>query len=153
MMASSGNGTWPSLSHPAPQRRPSKVYPMRAFGKMIHAPAPRVWRLITDTHSWPRWGPTVRAVECSQRFIHAGSTGRVRTPFGIWLPFVVEVFEPERYWDWRVGGIAATGHRVEPRGSHQSVLSFSVPDWALGYGIVCRLALARIERLLTDDDL
>ena len=127
---------------------------MRDFRKIINAPAPRVWRLITDTRSWPDWGPTVRAVECSERFIHAGSTGRVRTPFGIWLPFVVAGFEPERYyWDWRVGGIAATGHRVEPRGSHQSVLSFSVPAWALGYGWVCRLALVRIETLLTDDDL
>ncbi len=92
-------------------------------------------------------------VECSQRFIQARSTGRVRTPFGIWLPFVVEDFEPGYYWDWRVGGIKATGHRVEPRGDHQSILSFSVPDWALGYGMVCRLALVRIEALLTDDDL
>ncbi len=136
------------------ERRLSEVRKMRDFSKIINAPAPRVWRLITDTRSWPRWGPTVRAVECSERFIHAGSTGRVRTPFGIWLPFVVVVFEPERYyWDWRVGGIAATGHRVEPRGSHQSLLSFSVPDWAIGYGMVCRLALVRIERLLAAYDL
>ncbi len=125
---------------------------MRYFRKIINAPAPHVWRLVTDTHSWPHWGPSVQKVECSERFIQAGSTGRIRTPLGIWLPFVVGVFEPERYWDWRVGGIAATGHRVEPRGSHQAELSFSVPFWALGYGVVCRLALVRIERLLVAFD-
>ncbi|MGD8268051.1 MAG: SRPBCC family protein [Desulfobacterales bacterium] len=126
---------------------------MRHFRKIINAPATHVWRLITDTHSWPLWGPSVQNVECPERFIRGGSTGRIRTPFGIWLPFVVEGFEPGRYWDWRVGGIAATGHQVEPRGRHESVLSFSVPIWAAGYGIVCRLALTRIENLLPACDI
>lgn len=66
----------------------------------------------------------------------------------IWLPFVIEDLEPEYYWDWRVGGIAATGHRVEPRGDYRCKLSFSIPVWAFGYGIVCDLALCLIERLL-----
>ena len=118
------------------------------IGKTLSVPAGRVWDLITDTRTWPRWGPSVQAVECRDRFIRAGSTGRIRTPVGLWLPFVIENFEPEHYWDWRVGGIAATGHRVEPRGGHRCELSFSVPAWALGYGIVCKLALNRIERML-----
>jgi uncharacterized protein YndB with AHSA1/START domain len=122
------------------------------FRKALDAPAGRVWHLITDIRSWPRWGPSVRAVECRDRFIRAGSTGRIRTPFGFWVPFVIEDFEPERYWDWRVGGIAATGHRVEPRGLGQCELSFSVPIWAAGYGVVCRAALARIERILAAGD-
>lgn len=122
------------------------------IGKVLDAPAATVWRLITDTHAWPRWGPSVRGVECRERFIRAGSRGRIRTPFGIWLPFAVEGFEPECYWDWRVVGIAATGHKVEPRGARRCELSFSVPWWAAGYGLVCRLALARIESLLTAYD-
>jgi hypothetical protein len=52
-----------------------------------------MWRLITDTHTWPHWGPSVRAVDCTERFIRAGSSGRIRTPMGIWVPFAVESFE------------------------------------------------------------
>ena len=122
------------------------------FSQMLDAPAESVWRLITDTRSWPRWGPTVTAVDCPERYIREGSTGRVRTPLGIWLPFTVERFEPEHYWDWRVGGVAATGHRVKPLGQQQCELAFTVPYWAFGYGVVCRAALKRIERLLSHAD-
>ncbi len=118
------------------------------FSQSLDAPAQRVWRLITDTHAWPQWGPTVREVDCRDRYIQAGSTGRVRTPFGIWLPFAVERFEPQSYWDWRVGGVAATGHWVKPLGRQRCELAFSVPFWAIGYGVVCRAALKRIERML-----
>lgn len=107
-----------------------------------------MWRLITDTQTWPLWGPSVREVESQARFIRAGSIGRVRTPFGIWIPYAIESFEPERYWDWRVCGIKATGHRVEARGLHRCKLAFGVPVWGFPYGIICRLALGRIERLL-----
>lgn len=126
--------------------------PALNFSQILDAPAAMVWRLITDTHAWPRWGPTVRAVDCQERYIQAGTTGRVRTPFGIWLPFSVERFEPGTYWDWRVGGVAATGHRVEVLGPQQCRLTFSVPVWAVGYGVVCRAALKRIGRLLAPPD-
>ena len=129
-----------------------KMRPALHFSQIIDAPTAVVWRLITDTHAWPRCGPTVRAVDCAERNIRAGSTGRVQTPFGIWLPFAIERFEPERYWDWRVGGVAATGHWVKPRGPEQCELAFTVPSWGAGYGIVCRAALKRIERLLARAD-
>lgn len=90
----------------------------------------------------------MRAVACTERFLRAGSSGRIRTPMGIWVPFVVESFEPEHFWDWRVAGVPATGHRVESVGPNRSRLTFTVPVWALGYGLVCRLALMRIDRLL-----
>ncbi len=64
------------------------------------------------------------------------------------MPFVVGIVEPESYWDWRVAGVAATGHRVEPLGPNRCRLTFTVPGWAFGYGLVCRLALMRIDRLL-----
>ncbi len=121
------------------------------FSLSLDAPAQRVWRLITDTHAWPQWGPTVREVDCRDRYIKAGSIGRVRTPFGVWLPFAVERFEPQHYWDWRVGGVAATGHWVKPMGLQQCELAFGVPFWAVGYGVVCRAALKRIERMLATE--
>jgi hypothetical protein len=57
-------------------------------------------------------------------------------------------FEPVRYWDWRVGGITATGHRVDPLGPHHCRLAFTMPRWAAPYRVICRAALKRIERLL-----
>ncbi|MGB5422709.1 MAG: SRPBCC family protein [Desulfobacterales bacterium] len=117
-------------------------------GTQIDAPVSRVWRLLTDTQTWTRWGPSVREVDSTERFIRAGLTGRIRTPFGVWVPFIIDTFEPEHYWDWRVGGVAATGHRVDPRGPDQCRLTFNVPVWAAGYTVVCCVALNRIKRLL-----
>ena len=119
----------------------------RVFASEIRAPVSQVWALLTDTQMWPIWGPTVRAVDFPERFIHAGAKGRIRTPLGIWVPFAIEDFEPDSYWDWKVGGVSATGHRVERTGPEHCRLSFYVPRSALGYGIVCRLALRRIQRL------
>ncbi len=126
----------------------SRMNPTVAFGTRLDASVARVWRLITDTHTWPLWGPSVRAVDSPERFIRAGLKGRIRTPLGNWLPFSIAAFEPEHYWDWRVCGMAATGHRVIPRGHDQCTLAFTVPVWAILYGPVCRMALVRIRRLL-----
>jgi uncharacterized protein YndB with AHSA1/START domain len=117
-------------------------------GTHIDAPVSHVWRLITDTQTWTHWGPSLKEVDSPERFIRAGLTGHIRTPFGVWAPFTIETFEPEQYWDWRVGGVAATGHRVDPRGPDQCRLTFIVPVWAAGYTVVCRVALNRIKRLL-----
>jgi len=124
------------------------MLPTRTFSKQLDAPAGIVWERIIDTWAWPVWGPSVKAVDCRQRFISAGCKGRIQTPFGLWLPFCVTTFEPERFWDWRVAELTATGHRVEALGPHRCRLSFTVPVWALGYGLFCRQALMRIDRLL-----
>jgi uncharacterized protein YndB with AHSA1/START domain len=123
------------------------------LSRIIDAPAAEVWRLITDTHTWPRWGPTVLNVICRERFIHAGSRGKVQTPLGVWLPFVVTHFKPAHYWDWRVAGVAATGHQVKSLGRQRCELVFTVPLWAVAYGLVCRTALVRIERMLSKETL
>jgi hypothetical protein len=122
--------------------------PTLAVGAYLDAPASVVWRLIADTHAWPRWGPSVQAVDCPERFVRSGLTGRIQTVFGVWLPFRVGSCEPGRYWDWRVGPVAATGHRVEPKGPHHCTLTFTVPVWAAVYSAVCRIAIQRIKHLL-----
>ena len=122
-----------------------------SFSRQLDAPAGQVWHMITDTRRWPEWGPSIRAVDCSQRFITKGSAGRIQTAAGIWLPFAVEAFKPQFYWDWRVGGISATGHRVDSMGPLVCNLAFTAPIWALPYGLVCHLALLRIKRLLLKD--
>ncbi len=77
-----------------------------------HASSRELWRFLTDTTLWPMWGPTVLAVRCSERFIRKGSIGKVRTPIGVWVPFVITEYDDLHFWAWKVAGIRATGHRV-----------------------------------------
>ena len=119
------------------------------FAKEYSTPAETVWDVITDTRTWPKWGPSIRAVDAVERYIRLGSTGLILTSAGVWLPFTITTFEPGRFWDWRVRGVRATGHRLEPIATDECRLDFTVPLWAFPYGIVCRIALNRIERLLT----
>jgi hypothetical protein len=111
----------------------------------ISAPAERVWSILIDTQAWPRWGPSVRAVEHDGRFIRPGSRGRVQTAIGIRLPFLVTEFVDGEYWAWEVAGIPATGHRVSPVRDDQCRLYFDVPLLAAPYLAVCRAAVRRIR--------
>ena len=76
----------------------------------IPAPAAVAWRLLTDTEAWPRWGPSVLAVEAPARFIGPGTRGQVQTALGLWLPFEITDWQPDCRWGWRVAGLPATGH-------------------------------------------
>lgn len=119
--------------------------------RRVALPADRVWHLLTDTTAWPVWGPTVGAVDADDRVIRAGSTGRVRTVAGVWIPFEVTEFEAGSSWSWRVAGIPATGHAVEADGPDASVVTFAVPLWAAPYAAVCWFAagkLAEADRLV-----
>jgi uncharacterized protein YndB with AHSA1/START domain len=120
------------------------------ISRTIEAPAERVWEVLVRVSDWPRWGPTVTAVRCSDDAIGPGSRGQVRTPVGIWLPFVITDFEPGSIWRWRVGGIPATGHRVHPVTPSLTRLVFEIPRWAVAYGPVCRNAAVRIARICAD---
>ena len=113
----------------------------------IAAPARQVWTLLTDTHAWSSWGPSVRDVECDERFIGANSRGRVQTAIGIWLPFEVTALDPGEYWSWKVAGIPATGHRVTALGDDRCQLSFEVPTLAAPYLAVCGVANRRIREM------
>ena len=115
----------------------------------LNSPAAVAWRLLTDTHTWPQWGPSVRAVDAPTRFITAGTFGRVQTTPGLWLPFAITDWEEGRAWAWRVAGIPATGHRVTPLTASSCRVAFTIPRWAPFYVPVCRLALRRLEVLAT----
>jgi len=70
--------------------------------------------------------------------------GRVQSAAGLWLPFAITHWEPGRAWSWRVAGVPATGHRVDPLGPRRCRVSFLIPRWAPFYRPVCRLALRRL---------
>jgi hypothetical protein len=121
---------------------------MLRISRLIHADAPMLWELLIDTHAWPSWGPSVQAVDCPTRFVCAQSVGRVRTAAGFWVPFRIVEWDEGAYWSWRVAGVPATGHRVQPISATRSEVIFSVPNWAPFYVPVCSAALRRIERLV-----
>ncbi|GAA0463029.1 SRPBCC family protein [Halococcus dombrowskii] len=125
----------------------------------IDAPADIVWSILTDTDRWPEWGPSIAAVDCPDRFIHEGSHGHVETVgpgallpslsnSGLRVPFRVTSCA-DRRWTWRVAGVPATGHRVEPVGENCRT-AFEIPLPAAAYAPVCRRALIEIERLAGD---
>jgi len=124
---------------------------MLSSSAQIYASAPVAWRLLTDTHAWPQWGPSVRAVDSPARFITAGMRGRIQTAAGVWVPFEITDWEEGCYWHWRVAGISATGHRVTPSAAHRCTVTFTIPAWAPFYIPVCRVALGRIRDLAHRD--
>lgn len=116
----------------------------------VRASAAGAWALLTDTHAWPRWGPSVRAVGVPARFITAGLRGRVQTSVGLWLPFEITDWQADRHWAWKVAGIPATGHTVTPTGPDACRVTFTIPRWAPFYVPVCRAALRKLNDLAGD---
>lgn len=112
--------------------------------RTIDAPVDTCWDLLTDTECWPEWGPSVTAVDCEERYIEAGTTGRVRVLGGIWLPFEITTCRDHR-WTWRVARIPATGHYVEA--GREPRVGFEVPVVAAGYVPVCVRALQDLSAL------
>jgi hypothetical protein len=105
------------------------AFPYIEISRVVAASSDRAWGLLTDTFTWKVWGPTVLDVRSSDRYIKKGSHGRVK-------------------WSWRVFGINATGHRLEPLDESSCRLVFQVPIWAAPYLVVCKIALDRIVQLL-----
>ena len=120
---------------------------MRYVSRTIQAPAPIVWSLITDTATWPEWGPSVRQVCSPQRFIAQGSRGIIRSAVGLWVPFHVTHLEEGLRWDWEVMGLPGTSHIIRPLSSASCEVAFGIPALAIGYSVVCEAALRRIEQM------
>lgn len=122
-----------------------------SISRSIAAPPDVAWRLLTDLAAWPQWGPSVFGASIDTDELRLGTRGTVRTAAGVSLPFEVTVFEDGRRWAWRVAGVTATDHRVDPTPDGCRV-TFGVSWWAPGYLAVCAIALRRIERLATAAD-
>ncbi|MBM3663891.1 MAG: SRPBCC family protein [Actinobacteria bacterium] len=141
----------PALLVPLRQRKNrscTTVGTLVKVDRFIPAAPEVVWDLLVDTTRWPAWGPSITAAELDHdgSRIRAGSTGRVRTAVGVWVPFRVTEFDDGRRWSWVVAGIPATSHSVDPAPGGCRV-GFGVPLLAAPYALVCRAALERIDRL------
>ncbi len=106
-----------------------------------------VWDLISRFEQWPRWGLSVTDVESGHNHVDVGAVGRVKTPLGLWLPFRITNVEPGHSWQWRVAGVAATGHHVAQLGSGGTHVVFTVPWLAAPYLPVVMLSLRRLRRI------
>lgn len=119
--------------------------------RVVSAQPWTVWDLLVDLDAWPKWGPSVRRGELdephTQLALHA--SGTVYTALRVALPFVITEFEDGRQWAWRVAGVPATRHRVDPTDGGTRV-TMSVPLFAAPYLAVCSMALRRIDGLLKD---
>jgi hypothetical protein len=124
------------------------AFPYIEISRDLGVSPKRVWELLTDTVTWKIWGPTVLAVQSSDRYIKKGSHGRIKTVLRFWVPFEVTDIESGAYWYWRIYSIKATGHRIEPLDDSGCRLIFQVPFWAFPYLVVCNIALDRIVELL-----
>lgn len=121
--------------------------------KVINAPLQKVWTILIDTEQWPVWGPSVKAVACSQQFISAGLKGKIQTAVGLWINFEVTSFEPLSYWNWKVAGVPATGHRLKELSDTRCELIFELPLVAFPYALICRQAINRIAQLAQDSNI
>lgn len=118
--------------------------------RQIAASPAAVWELLVDLEAWPRWGPTIRGARLDEPHTELGlhATGMVQTSLLVSAPFEVTEFDPGRSWAWKVAGVPATRHRVDPVGDGARV-SMSVPWWAAPYLTVCSIAVRRIDAMLT----
>jgi len=120
-------------------------------GVNIRAPFHEVWRIITDTETWPEWGPSLWNVRCRDRFITCGSTGYVQTAFGFWVPFEISDYIFEKKWSWRIYRVNATGHCIERISENQCRLIFDMPIFMAPYWFICAIAVRRIRHLAEQD--
>ena len=122
---------------------------MWTVSRRIPAPADTVWQLLTDLDVWPVWGPTVAGAELDRGGFELGATGKVWTPVGVPLPFTITELDPGRTWAWRVAGVPATRHGVEPApGGCRAWMS--APVWAPAYLPVLAVGLRRIGDMAVD---
>lgn len=118
-----------------------------AVCREIDALPETVWDILIDTRKWPIWGPSLSQVDCKDRYIKLGSTGRVKTVFSFWLSFTITEFRQLEYWNWRVGPLQATGHKLMRKNDGSCKLCFDMGLWAFAYVPICWFALGKIEKL------
>ena len=115
--------------------------------RTIDAPASLLWDLLTDVERWPEWGPSVRAATIVGDRVESGATGTLTPAVGPDFSFEITDVEPGVRWAWKVAGVDATDHTVEPLGADRCRVGFGVPWPMAPYLAVCGIALRRLDHL------
>lgn len=118
----------------------------------VDAPPSVVWELLSVFKFWPMWGPSVRSVRSEWERVGPGVSGKVDTPLGVSVPFEITSVDEGVSWDWRVGGFAATGHRLRGTTGGKTFVEFSVPGRFAPYAVVLKLGLRRLAELAESGD-
>ena len=113
----------------------------------IAATPDRVWPFIAEFERWPQWGLSVADVDSNAGQVAPGVTGRVRTPFGFWVPFTIDRVVVDSFWDWSIAGVPATGHHLDSQGRSTRV-RFTAPWVVAPYKLVMALSLRRLKRIV-----
>ncbi len=119
--------------------------------RRIHAPPERLWELLTHPERWPEWGPSLIRASSTNTPIKLGSRGSVQLAlFPVSMPFVITEYTHLRSWTWKVAGLRATTHTLEPLDEALCEVGFGVPSALHApYLVICRQALKKLEHLAT----
>lgn len=117
----------------------------------MEAPADVAWEFLVDPEFWPLWGPSVRAAQIDGDRMAAGARGTVTTVARFAVPFEITNFDDGIRWAWKIVGVEATDHTVEPIGSNRCRVGIGVPWPAAPYLAICKVGLSRLERLATQE--
>jgi uncharacterized protein YndB with AHSA1/START domain len=82
---------------------------MASYGQSreTRAPADRVWRIWSDTSTWPSWNPDVQEVKLD-RPLGNGATGTMRTNSGGTHNIAIRDVDPGRSFVLQSDGVPAT---------------------------------------------
>lgn len=115
------------------------------------APPDLVWARYIRPARWPGWSPQIRAVDYPEAELVAQTSGVVRGPCALAVPFEILSVDPDdRRWTWRVHpplvGELILVHGVEPVGSGtRTTLEVTGPALVVpAYLPVAGLALRRL---------
>jgi hypothetical protein len=124
------------------------AFPYIEIGLILGGDSYTVWNILVDTSRWAEWGPSILAVECSDRFLTTHSKGRIKTVLGFSVPFAVTRFQQGKSWSWTILRVPVTTHTVESLGASRSRLVFGVLLPVFPYLLICLIAIRRIAELI-----
>lgn len=121
----------------------------------IHAPAARVWEVLSGVQSWPEWLPTVDSVEALDGWpLAIGRRYRVTQPKLRPAVWKVTELEPGRRFTWRATSIGmqmVASHAVEPSGPDSTRVQ-SRYDFRGWLGALMDVIFGRLTRSYLDQE-
>ncbi|GIJ29323.1 hypothetical protein Vqi01_44850 [Micromonospora qiuiae] len=111
----------------------------------VHASAARVWAVLTDVQSWPRWTESMREVQLLDGGLGLGSRVRIVQPRLLPMIWTVTEFVVERELTWtaRATGVVTTAtHSLRPATDGATRLRLGLHQ----HGLLAPVVAALLER-------